>query len=547
MPFSIFKSVDGVDHGDAEDYFGYIEDGSSIAMPSTVSYGSRFGQRPIRNSLTIEPRQVPFDVTRGAAGTATDPDAWWENVRRIYGEYRGERVVVATHEGVDVYLTTDVISLDLVGPFHARGMFSAADGVWTAVSAGSAVTSSPITPGGNSDAFPILTITPTGSNVNYRAITVTPNNDEGLTDYPLMIGGTSTEGGALALNTVSAPAASDSMLIVDGQPVPFFVKGYNTATGAIVATFSGKPGEAIPAYLFYGTNIDNTTFAQQFQNGGLKLDSASFTNSTIVYRVAPATVDGTPHTSIFDQHAALVRPLSFHPSLAVGGSGWTTQKIFAFDTGTFYQLSVGGTTGTDANSYAAILPLPADTMQFLKAVDGTLTELAQWLFYRKRGVPYFNFQPTTGFETQDTHDIDDATLILLRLQGVAAFRSYAIAAPSTQVDPVLTLKTATLPTISIGAAQVGHRLHMDIETPRSTIQIRDCYTANVALTIDTLNQTIAPASGDILYFGPGGGITFTSRDEWVPLTAGTANAYTVTNLGGSSVTLSWSVPARYAL
>lgn len=515
-----FTSFGGVAIGPSTPYDAKILYGSDAAFTSAPELRTGVGRVPVRDAIRYGGRDIPFSVFRGVSGVS---DAQWQqDVYQTFAPQKGARPLAATHNGLNLTLTVDVGSLRRVHDRVFEGTFVCSDPVWRTTTT-TTTSTSPVTVVGTVAALPTLTLTPTTTTLNRRRVTITDVTGRGLVNYPTRITFDSTG--------VGATATSNYIVFSNGRPVPIFIQAPNTATTKLDVRLDIPPG-ATGAYidLYYGSTVANTITAQAYDQAGMDITHASYSATQWVWKANEFDVIGTrPAATGVWRYGTLDRYLA----------GWSYQLVPSSQTALQFNVINGNDYSNNADSLVMMLGVDAGNTDALQGISMVNNGPSGRVRYRKAGETLWRTAVATliaGFPTvpnQYKYDLDGAVEI--------ALSGPANTASTIQADGNTPWRLALLntPTVSVGAATTARYVNgvFTNSTTGATISLTDLYVDNVALAINCLARTIAPASGPLY-----GAISFSDPVDWLPLAVG-SNAWTAP--ANTTASLEWA--SRYVV
>lgn len=473
----------------------------------------RVGQVPVQDSVTYGARRIPFVIARrdGAISEATFRDT----IYQYFTPFAGLRTLTATHAdgSTTLVLSVDVVDLVMRDANSFVGVFLAPDPVWRR-STTSNDTTSPLTVVGNCPALPTIAITPSTSTLRRRRVTVTDNSGLGLSNYMIQVSFDSTG--------VSASAASNYIVFYNGRSVPFYINTPNNASSKLYLRVDTPINGSCTVDVYYGSSISNTTTADQLDDGGMNLASASFSNTNWVWDSFEINAHPAKCTGVW-------RPVRIGRKTVYSTPRYGL--ISASSTQVEFQLAAS--TSNLANDYdgmAMVVGCKAGTTSALVGLSrddsgGGGTDYNIVVLYRLAGSPTWveaavDSGPPIAAIT-DSEDVDNAVEIAVVIEPTSnsAVGSMVLTASGTFQ---LALNSSTTPTVSVAAAVTARLINSTLTntTNGTTLTFTNVYLDDVVLTIDCLLKQISTASGPWY-----GALSFSDAENWFPLSVG-SNAWT---------------------
>lgn len=512
-----FTAFDGVAIGPSTPYDIKILYGQDAAYTSAPELRSGIGRVPARDAIVYGGREIPFTIFKGTSG-ASDAQ-WQQDVYQLFSPLKQARLLTATHNATTITLTVDIGSLRRIHDRVYEGTFVCADPVWRTITT-TTDAASPLTVVGNAPALPVITLTPNTSQLARRRITVTDVTGRGLVNYPVRA--------TVDTTGFAAAATSDYILFYNGRPIPFYLQTPNNAASTLDFRVDVPPLGSVFVDLYYGSSVTNTITAQAYDPAGMDITHASYSATQWVWKTNEFDQVGTRPAAtgvwrygVVDQHAS-------GGSFGVVATPTTLAFISAND----------NSLANDADSLIVVIGAEAGSTDALQGIAGgnTFNTGQTYVRYRKAGESLWRQATATliaGYPTnpnQYKYDLDGAVEIAIRNSGALL---------QADGNTPWRLALTNVPTVNVAAAVTARYINSAFTntTTGASISLTDVYLDDVALTINCVARTIAPASGPLY-----GAFVFSNPVDWLPLAVGTTAWTAPTN---TTASIAWAT--RYVI
>jgi hypothetical protein len=591
------SSFDGTAVNGATAYIVVVPADASADYSAEIALASRTNDVPRYESRSNAARRIPFVVARGP-GAPGSLEQWVQDTHTLFSPFRGLRTLGAIWNGLTLQVPAAITTFGPKSLGVMAGEFLIPDPVWREATVNTDA-ASPLTAGGNVPALPILTLTSalttitsssvasptvittatahglvTGERVSiaghsgstpaiageyvatvtdathftisvnatvggtggtvHRIIrratqTVTDRTGRGLDSYPVRL--------TLDSRNAGATAAADYVVFVNGQSVPFFVQNPDASATTIDLRVSTPPAGSCLVDVFFGAAVANPLTANVYDDGGMDLAHASFSNTTWVWRTSTGTLMGK-----------LVYSMVAVSRQARVTGAWSLAKLAPVLSGVSYgyvpggnaQFAVGPSAGglqNDADGLILTCQVEADTSNALRGISAVLDggAVSAGLLVEYRRADDLLWRAAGNGFASGGWDIDGAVQVRIYVRPAAtdATGSITVSAYASDPPPRLLLDSTKVPLISAPAYTAARVINGSLTNGSTGDQIvfTDLYMDDVALTIDCLQRTIRAASGPLY-----GQIMPTNPNGWFPLPPGGTSW---TNPAGFTVSLDW--------
>lgn len=505
-----------------------------------LQLAAREGGYPQQYGAALRQRNVEFLVTPGDSGVPSSYNEWRQNVMGLFIPDGVKRSLRASWRSQTIEVFAAVTDIGLVEGVPAvdddvepmlNGIFTIADPIWREISAETADSTSPLTVSrGNTPAQPTITLTPSTTTVRRRTITITDTLGIGLSNYPIIA---SFDGSG-----VSANAATNNILFINGREVPIRVNNPGANPQTIIFRVNCEPGGSVVAHLYYGSSVSNTLTSSAFDPGGMAITDADLSNTNWIWDNFKAFDNPRNACGVWTPSKFGINDERVGITFTDDDDSWNISKLGD-------QPPVGETNGVSMVIGGAI----AGTSNALSGLarvygsrggsagDNTLRLLAK--YQPATAVEILTALDEVGNSTTISTPIDVDQAIALQLYAITKDTgALATQDLELQASGDFALALTNTPSVIVGAAVTARFVDATLTntTTGDTIQFDKLYMDNTTLVIDCVNKTIT--SSQVFHRRA---IRFSNREKWFTLAVG-SNAWTnATNLAAS---FSWKPSYR---
>lgn len=505
----------------------------------------RTNQPGMREHMTINPRNIPFIITRNPSysGTAKTPAEFRQEMIKHFTPFGGSRELVALHDdgSTEVYVMVDVLNINFIG--HTQhvaelvGTFQAIDPIWRKTSSSTTTTNN-----GDYKALPTLTITSDVSIADGRKVyRIQDNTGRGLTGYPFKL--------PITLDT-------DDWVLHKGRPLSF------TSSGWVLVDIPKNPlttgaETAIDLDIYLGTGITNP-LADDLELGGLAEGSTNTAWSFNEWEVSrhPNGTGTAKPIKIGQTYSSvsygLVEESASSVQIGIEGTDKYDRQFdaVAFNTGVEIDsvaLSVSATGCRDARIFLKRLPnngwwttITSDESAqeaFLtddEALSSETLTINGTHAANDATAICIGIEPTRSIEQHDLETDEDGGT---SWEGLGYQRSVGILTISGNVT--LNLDPAKIPTVTLLSTDTAYVIHNQSivnETNDDAIYIRRAFSIDT-IVINALTKRTSYSNGR----GYADWVP-TDQDDWFALDAG-VNTVTVS----SDISVAYSYEERFVV